>query len=208
MTRTCRDSSMLALVLLAAASQAALAGNEAPGKPNPGAPPAPQVASAPAIPIAASMVRITATVAAIDPASRVITLKTEDGAQMSFTAGPEVRNLAQVKPGDRVVLTHSIAGALSLKKGGTGVRERVEAVSGARAPEGSMPASSAVREVTLTAKVMSIDETNLMVRLRGPQRMVDLKVQDPATLKEIKVGDMVEARFRESVAVRVDPAPK
>jgi Cu/Ag efflux protein CusF len=204
MTRTCRDSSMLALVLLAAASQAALAGNEAPGKPNPGAPPAPQVASAPAIPIAASMVRITATVAAIDPAS----LKTEDGAQMSFTAGPEVRNLAQVKPGDRVVLTHSIAGALSLKKGGTGVRERVEAVSGARAPEGSMPASSAVREVTLTAKVMSIDETNLMVRLRGPQRMVDLKVQDPATLKEIKVGDMVEARFRESVAVRVDPAPK
>ncbi|RZU02752.1 hypothetical protein [Rivibacter subsaxonicus] len=199
MTRTHRYRSVLSLALLAAVSQLALAAGDAPSKPNP---------AAPAMPAGASAMRVAATVAAIDQASRAVTLKAEDGSQMSFIAGPEVRNLAQVKVGDRVVLTYAIAGALSLKKGSGAAPERVEAVSGTRAPEGSAPAATAVREVTITANVVSIDAKTQMVRLRGPQRTVDLKVEDPALLKEVKVGDLVEARFRESVALRVDPAPK
>jgi hypothetical protein len=37
---------------------------------------------------------------------------------------------------------------------------------------------------------------------------VDLKVRDPAMLKGVKVGDMVEASYTEAVAVKVVPGRK
>jgi Cu/Ag efflux protein CusF len=36
--------------------------------------------------------------------------------------------------------------------------------------------------------------------------MVDLKVEDPAQLKNIKAGDQVEAVYTEALAIAVQPA--
>ena len=47
-------------------------------------------------------VEVTATVTKIDYATREVTLKAEDGQVYSFVASEDVRNLAQVKVGDRV----------------------------------------------------------------------------------------------------------
>jgi len=62
--------------------------------------------------------------------------------------------------------------------------------------------------VTVIADVIAVDAKKQSVRLRGPQRTVDLKVRDPNQFKLIKVGDQVEATFTEAVAIAVEPAPK
>ena len=58
---------------------------------------------------------LAATVESIDQASRQAVLRGEDGALVTLELAPEVRNLRQVKPGDRVTVTYeqSLAGAIS-----------------------------------------------------------------------------------------------
>ena len=61
---------------------------------------------------------ISATVTAIDPATRAITLTSAKGKVTEVVAGPEVRNFAQIKVGDEVVAKAVDSLSLELKKGG------------------------------------------------------------------------------------------
>jgi Cu/Ag efflux protein CusF len=152
--------------------------------------------------------RVSATVTAIDQTTRKVTLREADGTLLSFTAGPDVRNLAQVKVGDVVTLSHTIALVLELKKTSGGIRERVESEGGLRAAPGQMPGAIMAREVRVVADVTKIDTKNKTVTLRGPNRSMKLRVDDPKQLAGIKVGDQVEATFVDAVAVTVDRGTK
>ncbi len=106
---------MKKLALLAAALVATAA--VAQDKKAPAAPAAP--AAAPAQKEAAVIgesAKITATVEAIDQKTREVTLKGPKGGVISFVAGPDVKNLAQVQKGDEVVVEYAQALAVSLKK--------------------------------------------------------------------------------------------
>ena len=52
------------------------------------------------------MEEIAAAVTAIDQARRLVTIRGPQGNELTFEAGPEVRNLAQVQVGDIVRLTY------------------------------------------------------------------------------------------------------
>jgi len=156
----------------------------------------------------ADAVRVTASVEAIDKAKRLVTLKGPEGNSFVVEAGPEVRNFDQIKVGDLVVVRYIEALTLELKKGGSEMRQRTERESAAVAKPGERPAATAGRQVTVIADVIAVDAKKQTVRLRGPQRMVDLKVRDPNQFKLIKVGDQVEATFTEAVALSVEPAPR
>ena len=156
----------------------------------------------------AEAIRVSASVEAIDKASRMVTLKGPEGSVFAVQAGPEVKNFDQIKVGDFVVVRYVEALSLELKKGGGGIRERVESEGGAAAKPGERPAGAATRQVTVVADVIAVDAKKQSVRLRGPQRTIDLKVRDPEQFKLIKVGDQIEARFTEALAVSVEPAPK
>src|ERR1700761_8013895 len=65
-----------------------------------------------------------ATITAIDPATRMVTLQTPAGAQMTIHAGDEVRNFDQLKVGDRVVSRQTEALLLGLRKVPNGIRQR------------------------------------------------------------------------------------
>lgn len=56
------------------------------------------------------------------------------------------------------------------------------------------------------AEVTAIDAANKTVTLKGPNRSIDLAVEDPAQLANITVGDRVEATYIEAVAFQVTPA--
>ena len=164
--------------------------------------------SAPGKRTIANTVKITASIEAIDSAARTVTLKGPRGNVVTLAVGPEVKNFDQMKVGDFVVVRYVQALTLELKKGGTAPRERVEREGGATAQPGERPAAGAARQVTVVADVIKIDQKKQMVTLRGPSRVVDLKVQDPNQLKLVKVGDQVEATFTEAVAISVEPAKK
>lgn len=154
----------------------------------------------------ADAIRVSAAVQAVDKAKRLVTLKGPEGNVFVVQAGPEVRNFDQIKVGDLVVVRYVEALTLELKKSGGGVRERVEREGAARAKPGEAPAGAVGREVMVVADVVAVDAAKQSVRLRGPQRTVDLKVKDPEQFKLIKVGDQVEATFTEAVAISVEPA--
>ena len=165
-------------------------------------------ASAPGQAAVLASERVSATVDAIDQTTRKVTLREADGTLLTFTAGPDVRNLAQVKVGDVVTLSHTVALVLELKKTNGGIRERVESEGGMRAAPGQMPGAVMAREIRVVADVTNIDTKNKTVTLRGPKRSMKLRVDDPKQLAGIKLGDQVEATFIDAVAVTVEHSPK
>lgn len=154
----------------------------------------------------AEAVQVAATVQAIDSEKRLVTLRGPEGNVFVVQAGPEVRNFAQIKVGDQVVARYVEALSLELKPGSGGIRERIEREAGVAAKPGERPGAAVGRQVTVVADVIAVDATKQTVRLRGPQRTIDLKVQDPNQFKLVKVGDQVEATFTEAVALSVEPA--
>ena len=163
-------------------------------------------ASAPGKAAVAETVKIEATIAAIDKATRAVTLKDAKGAETTVTAGPEVKNFDQMKVGDRVTAEYLRAVALELKKGGGLVVQRTEQAGGKAAKPGEKPAGVVGREVKVVADVIAVDPATQTITLKGPQRTVDLKINDPEQFKRVAKGDQVEATFTEAVAIVVTPA--
>ena len=156
----------------------------------------------------ASVVKVTASVEAIDAAKRTITLKGPEGKVVTITAGPEVKNFDQIKVGDFLVVRYIEALSLELKKGGTALRQRTDRDMGVAAKPGERPAGAVGTQTTVVADVIAVDPKKQVVTLRGPERTVDLKLRDPEQFKLVKVGDQVEATFTEAAAISVEPAPK
>ena len=156
----------------------------------------------------AEMTRVKATVESIDQATRTVTLRDSNGELSAFVAGDEVRNLAQVSVGDVVTLDYAAALAMRLAKSDSKVRERTVTEKLDRAALGQMPAGTVVREIKVVASVEAVDAKQQMVTLRGPRQTVSMRVQDPAMLRGVKVGDMVEALYVEAMAIKVEKGAK
>jgi hypothetical protein len=159
--------------------------------------------------VATSTTKASAVIVAIDSTYRIVTLKTASGKVVEVVAGPEVKNFDQLKLGQKVKAEYSEALSLELKKGGGGVRAVTEKGAASSAAPGAKPGAAGARQVTVLADVIKVDTKTHLVTLRGPGgNQVDLKVEDPEQLKNIKKGDQVEAVYTEAVAVTVEPAGK
>jgi hypothetical protein len=140
--------------------------------------------------------------------ARTVTLKGPRGKVVTLAVGPEVKNFAQMKVGDMVVVRYAEALTLELKKGGKELRQRSEREASETAQPGERPGGAAGRQITVIADVTAVDRKKMIVTLRGPKQTVDLKLRDPEQIKLVKVGDQVEATYQEAMAVSVEPAPK
>ena len=148
-----------------------------------------------------------ATVEAVDMASREVTLRLADGKLMTFIAGEEVRNLAQVVVGDRVIVQYNVGMIMALSPSDSKVRSRVDRVEAGRAEPGQKPAGMVRKTVEATATIVAVDQQARTVTLQGALRTVTLPVADDIDLSKLKVGDMVDAVYQESLAISVQPAP-
>ena len=151
----------------------------------------------------AQTVQLTATITAIDHATRDITLKGPQGNEVVVTAGPEVKNFASLKVGDKVDVQYLEALTLELKKGGGMVVARTSSSGMAGAKPGETPAGAVGRQVTIVADVVGLDAARQVVTLKGPQHTVDLHIADPEQFKRIAKGDQVEATFTQALAMTV-----
>jgi len=122
--------------------------------------------------------------------------------------GDEIRNLPQMKVGDRVVVTYARALALQLKKVGAGIRERVGGEGGAGAAPGERPATVVGRGIAVVAEVVAVNYIKQTVTLRGSNQTVRLVVPDAVQLKTITTGDQVHAIYAEAFAVALRAAPR
>jgi hypothetical protein len=149
---------------------------------------------------------MTATVVAVDMQKRIVTLKGEDGQIKDIKVGEEAVNLPQVKVGDIVTVKYFESIAVEVLKPGTvaGAGEKEAIV---RAKPGEMPGGMAAREVTVTATVTAIDKQKGTITLKGPEgKLNTVKVQDPANLDKVKVGDDLMITYTEALAISVEHA--
>lgn len=155
---------------------------------------------------------VTATVESIDMAKRLISLRAADGSTATVETSPEVRNLAQVRIGDQVVVRYHQAMAAELKP--KGESSTLGAVAGAddvvRRQAGDKPGGAAATTVTTTVVIDAVDQSSNTVVFRGPNGMLrTVSVVDPKARKfisHLKKGDEVEVTYTEALAVSVEPA--
>ncbi len=168
------------------------------------------VASEPGKAVAAATVEVSAQVAAIDKATRTVTLKTAKGESHDVVAGPEVKNFDQIKVGDTVTVRYLEALTLELRKStAKAPAEPVIREEAAKAKPGEKPAAAGARQVSLTAQVTAVDPAKKTISLKGPKgKVVTLDVRNPEQFKVVKVGDLVDVTYTQALAVAVVPTPK
>ncbi|MCB2020197.1 MAG: hypothetical protein KDG44_05295, partial [Burkholderiaceae bacterium] len=158
--------------------------------------------------VVAGKVTLTATVVAIDAATRTVTLKGGGGKVVDIVVPPEAKKFDDIKVGDLVTVEYARALTLTLKKAGDGIRESTSQTASAGAPAGAVAGGATARQVTILANVTAVNKKEGFVTLRGPKgNSLDLNVPDAGQLKLVKVGDQVEAVYTEAMAITVDAAP-
>ncbi len=157
---------------------------------------------------AADVTTLTAKIEAVDQANRTVTAKGKMGHVVTFKVGPQVKNFAQVKVGDEIVLKYIEALSVKLDKGG----ERGAAMMSSgpvAAPAGAMPGMAAAQQTVIVAKIQGKDPMRQEVLLQGPlDRFAEVKVKDSTIFNELNVGDTVKVTYTEAVVIDVLPAAK
>jgi Cu/Ag efflux protein CusF len=172
-------------------------------KPPPGPPPSGVIKE--------GLVTATATVKKIDQKSREVTLTLPDGSTKTIHAGPEVRNLAQVKAGDQVTVTYFGSLSFQVIRKGAGATPGVAIAEDAvRAEPGERPGAAGARVVTVTTTIKAIDKKAGTVTLAGLDGGEDVVVQarNPDNLNRVAVGDSVEITMTEAVGIDVSAPQK
>ena len=146
----------------------------------------------------------------IDAATRTVTLKNQDG-ESTIVAGPEVKNFAEIKVGDRFDVVYELAVAIELVKvKNPGTTSEQVTTSTTTAPQGDKPGMITTNTVTASATVEAIDTAKNVVTLKGPQgNIFKVKVKNPDLMKDIAVNDQVKVVYTEAIAAVVSaPAKK
>lgn len=154
---------------------------------------------------------ISATVTAVDPAARLITLQDPTlGTEVTFTVDESVRNLPQVEVGDRVTLEYYSGIAAELTDADPAEEVGVLDVGAARAAPGERPAGAEGARVSAVVEIENVDTRRNTVAFRGADglvRMIDVRrpeMQD--FMRGLRTGDKVRVSYFEAVAVEVAPA--
>jgi hypothetical protein len=157
-----------------------------------------------------TLVTASATVEAVDQSTRQVVLRDNaDGTVFTVTAGPEVRNLAQVEAGDQVEVDFYQAIAASIADpADTGEAET--AVLTGRTPEGARPGGLAAATTSMVVTLINYDSNSGLATFRTPDGITRRAVVPPnlRTFAEARgSGSRVLVSMTEAVAVTItEPA--
>ncbi len=151
---------------------------------------------------------VSATVVAVNPATRAIDLRTADGETIRMTATPEMRNFDQIEPGD--IATMEIYGSIQVQLAGPGAAAEPQtlAVFG-RAPEGARPGAVAGLTTTATVRFVSYDPATFEAALILPDGEAVTVPVEPgmrAFAAARTPGERIEVTMTDAIALFVDPA--
>jgi hypothetical protein len=158
-------------------------------------------------------VSVRATVKAVDMKTRTVTLVGPQGETKTLKVGDQVKNLAQVKPGDTVVARFYDAVAYVVAPAGTKLPENAMAMAEAQAAPGELPAGGVGAKIIVTGLVVGVNPVVHTISLVNPPpaggEIRTLTVKNPQyqqMLPQIKVGDTITAVISEALVAAVEPA--
>jgi hypothetical protein len=156
-------------------------------------------------------ISVRATVKSVDLKSRTVTLVGPQGNAMTLKVGDEVRNLPQVRPGNKVIVRYHASVAYVLAPKGTRLPDDSLTAGAARAAPGQLPAGAIGSKLVVTGTVVGVDPVAHTLQLVNPSggmiRTVDVVTPEgQKAMNMIQVGDTITAVITEAVAVAVEPA--
>ena len=161
--------------------------------------------------VAFTMREMVAAVDRVDARTRTIVVRGPDNKPQTLQLGPEVRNFAQIRPGDRVRLQFEEAVAVRMALPGSSLEP--ETVIGAeRAEPGARPGMGAVAATRARVRITAVNTANNLVSFVGPsgvERTVAVRAPEMREfLKTLSVGEQVDVAIAEAIAIRVEPAER
>lgn len=151
-----------------------------------------------------------ATVTALEPDRRLLSLQDEAGVSRTIYAGPEVRNYERLKVGDRVIATYQEAIAAAVTRPDQSVKEPQVGVATHRSGSNEPPHAEIAASLVATVAIEAVDVKSSMLTFRRDDGLVrTVRVEDPGAKKFIeglKQGDLVTVTYTEAFAISVRPA--
>jgi len=148
-----------------------------------------------------------ATVEAIDPTGRTVTLKGPKGNLKTFQVDESVKRFNEVKVGDEITATYFESVALEVRKAGSEPTDDSLDVAATAIP-GAKPAGVAMSQTTRTVTVEAIDLATPAVTVKGADgSSKSYRVKEKKYLENVKVGDQIVVVYTEGLMIDVQ-APK
>jgi hypothetical protein len=154
------------------------------------------------------LVTATAKVAKVNLDKHEVTLKADTGESFTVDVPADVSRLKNVKEGDSVKASFYESVAVSLGKPGSAPMGESSRSFEQRAP-GNLPGGTSGQQVTTTAKVTKVDPQKDEVTIKSPDGNENtIRVKDDQNrqaLRDLKVGDQVQATYTTAMAVSILP---
>ncbi len=150
---------------------------------------------------------VTATIAAIDAANRLVTLKDEAGATEVIYAGPNVKRFDALKVGDKVTFRYHESIVLQLHKAGSPAPAPATTAGVTRTP-GEKPGGTMAKQLTASVTVVSVDEANSAITVKAEDGTTFTShVENKKDLEDVKAGDRIDITYTQALAISVE-SPK
>ena len=150
---------------------------------------------------------VTATVEAIDVATRAVTLKGPDGTYNVVTAPPEMKRFNELKVGDKITARYYENIVIRLKA--PGEKDVDTGTLGASRGDGARPAGTVAEQRTITATITQLDPKVPSITFTGPNGWsYSSRVQDKVALSKVKVGDKVDITWTAAALVSIEDGAK
>ena len=153
-----------------------------------------------------NQVTATATVTAIDQATRSITLRTENGDSDTFTVGPEVKRFNELKVGDTIRATYYESLVFQVRKPGAAPAPGAT-VAGGRLKDAPGGALGTQVTTTVTVKAVDMDAPSITV-VTADGRTLTRRIAERKNLEGVKAGDRIDITYSQAVVVSAEPAKK
>jgi len=154
---------------------------------------------------ASQTITTAALVTAINKETRVVTLQQDDGEEITFTAGDEVRNLDQVSVGDILIAEYVETISIEVMANEGMEAAAAGAAAMARTEKGEMPGFAAMDATVVTSTVEEINlEKNTFKLKEADGTINEYAARNPDNLRRAKVGDLVVTTVSTAVAIAVE----
>jgi hypothetical protein len=148
-------------------------------------------------------ITVSATVEAIEQATRKLIVKGPKGQLRTLIVPEDVKRFPEIKVGDTITATYYDNITFRLKKPD---EKDVDTMSDAVTPSaGTKPGGTSAAQQIITATVDAIDMNVPSISFKGPRGWsYSTRVRDKKALSQVKVGDRVDITWTEAMLLSLD----
>ena len=152
-------------------------------------------------------VATTATIKAIDQATRSVTLRAENGDEDTFTAGPEVTRFSQLKVGDTIRAEYYESLVFQVRKPGAPAAATGAVAAGGRLKDTPGGAIGTQQTIAVTVKAVDMNAPSITVQTADGRTMTR-KIADKKNLEGVNPGDRIDITYTQAVLVAAESSKR